>query len=135
MNYSLLCKLLDGKVINNGKEKGPYVTDFLNNMTANYDLESIKENIESLKVENKLMFRVANNYKFIYAAFVVLFMAYTSYWNFITALFTVGIAGAGVAAMENSVDGLAGYSDETIRLMASYKDCVSKDEKAKENKK
>ena len=34
-------------------------------MTANYDLESIKENVESLRVENKLLFKVANNYKFI----------------------------------------------------------------------
>lgn len=134
MNYSLLCKLLDGSVMDNGKEKGRFETDFLTNMTANYDLESIKENVESLRVENKLLFKVANNYKFIYAAFVVLFIVYMSYWNFITALFTVGIAGVGIAAMEDSVDGLAGYSDEAIRLMASYKDCVTKDEKAKGNR-
>ena len=84
MNYSLLCKLLDGSVMDNGKEKGRFETDFLTNMTANYDLESIKENVESLSVENKLLFKVANNYKFIYAAFVVLFIVYMSYWNFIT---------------------------------------------------
>lgn len=52
MNYSLLCKLLDGSVMDNGKEKGRFETDFLTNMTANYDLESIKENVESLRVEN-----------------------------------------------------------------------------------
>lgn len=134
MNYSLLCKLLDGTVIKNGKEKGPYVTDFLNNMAVNFDLEAIKDNIESLKSENRLIIKVANHYKFIYAVFVVLFIVYASYWNFMTALFSVGIAGAGVAAMEDSVDGLAGYSDEAIRLMASYKACVSKDEKTKGNK-
>lgn len=134
MNYSLLCKLLDGTVMKEKENKGRFVTDFLNNMTESYNLESIKKNIESLKAENKLIFKVANNYKFIYAALAVVFIVYWLYWSFFTALFSVGIALIAIVFIENDVDKLAGYSDETIRLMNIYMECESRDEKAKENK-
>lgn len=129
MDYSLLCKLLDGTIMNDGKEKGMFVTDFLNNMTEKYNIDSIKENVESLKRDNKLIFRVVNKYKLFYAIFLVLFIVYMSHWNFFTALFSVGGAFVIFAISESSVDKLAGYSDETLRLMVSYNDCASRDMK------
>lgn len=132
MDYSLLSKLLDGTILNDGKEKGMFVTDFLNNMTEKYNIDSIKENVESLKRDNKLTFKIVNKYKFFYAVFLVLFIVYMSHWNFFTALFSVGGAFVVFVISESSVDELAGYSDETLRLMASYNDCVLRDMKAQE---
>lgn len=132
MDYSLLCKLLDGTILNDGKEKGIFVTDFLNNMTEKYNIDSIKENVESLKRDNKLIFKVVNKYKLFYSVFLVLFIVYMSHWNFFTALFSVGGAFVVFVISESSVDELAGYSDETLRLMASYNDCVLRDMKAQE---
>lgn len=112
---------------------GPNTKEFIENLSSNYDLDAIKENLEQVnKNKDSIWFKLSTKGEWI---IIILFLIYWYLWGFFAGLFIGFFSSIFLfIALDEPMDVMAGYSELSFSIVKGYNEAVRKDNEINKKK-